>query len=150
MPVLKETAVATVAWRFDCQAIGLCQFDMYPSIVKSQEAVRLPREPWNKGRLCGQKRPLKLQEIWSIRIRLQLRSVPVTWPCSISPRVAGYNPELESYNERLAGLSNSRLPGKHASPLNTGLGRPIFGRRISYSRAGLLKRTTCLLGSTPA
>ena len=29
--------------------------------------------PWNKGRLCGQKRPLKLQEIWSIRIRLQLR-----------------------------------------------------------------------------
>ena len=47
---------------------------MYPPIVKSQEAVRLPREPWNKGRICGQKRPLKLQEIWSIRIRLQLAS----------------------------------------------------------------------------
>ena len=29
-------------------------------------------EPWNKGRLIGQKRPLKLQEIWGIRIRLQL------------------------------------------------------------------------------
>lgn len=28
--------------------------------------------PWNKGRLCGQKRPLKLQEIWAIRIRLEL------------------------------------------------------------------------------
>ena len=28
--------------------------------------------PWNKGKLCGQKRPLKLQEIWAIRIRLQL------------------------------------------------------------------------------
>ena len=28
--------------------------------------------PWNKGRLIGQKLPLKLQEIWSIRIRLQL------------------------------------------------------------------------------
>ncbi len=28
--------------------------------------------PWNKGRLSGQKRPLTLQEIWAIRIRLQL------------------------------------------------------------------------------
>ncbi len=29
--------------------------------------------PWNKGKLSGQKRPLKLQQIWAIRIRLQLR-----------------------------------------------------------------------------
>jgi hypothetical protein len=28
--------------------------------------------PWNKGMLLGQKPPLKLQEIWAIRIRLQL------------------------------------------------------------------------------
>ena len=28
--------------------------------------------PWNKGKLVGQKPPLKLQEVWSIRIRLQL------------------------------------------------------------------------------
>jgi hypothetical protein len=28
--------------------------------------------PWNKGRLVGQKEPLKLKEIWAIRIRLQL------------------------------------------------------------------------------
>lgn len=28
--------------------------------------------PWNKGRLAGQKSPLKLKEIWAIRIRLQL------------------------------------------------------------------------------
>lgn len=27
---------------------------------------------WNKGKLIGQKLPLKLQEIWAIRIRLQL------------------------------------------------------------------------------
>lgn len=30
------------------------------------------REPWNKGKLVGQKAPFKLKEIWSIRIRLQL------------------------------------------------------------------------------
>jgi hypothetical protein len=28
--------------------------------------------PWNKGKLIGQKPPLKLKEIWAIRIRLQL------------------------------------------------------------------------------
>ena len=30
------------------------------------------REPWNKGKLVGQKAPLKLKEIWAIRVRLQL------------------------------------------------------------------------------
>ena len=28
--------------------------------------------PWNKGKLIGQKPPLKLSEIWAIRIRLQM------------------------------------------------------------------------------
>ena len=30
------------------------------------------KEPWNKGKIVGQKPPLKLREIWSIRIHLQL------------------------------------------------------------------------------
>jgi hypothetical protein len=32
---------------------------------------RVPR-PWNKGKLAGQKTPLKLKEIWAIRARLQV------------------------------------------------------------------------------
>ena len=28
--------------------------------------------PWNKGKLIGQKPPLKLNEVWSIRARLQI------------------------------------------------------------------------------
>lgn len=40
---------------------------MYPTLEYKQRPT-----PWNKGKLCGQKRPLKLQEIWAIRIRLQL------------------------------------------------------------------------------
>jgi len=28
--------------------------------------------PWNKGKLTGQKPPFKLQEVWAIRIRLEL------------------------------------------------------------------------------
>jgi hypothetical protein len=30
------------------------------------------KEPWNKGKLVGQKAPLKLKEVWAIRVRLQL------------------------------------------------------------------------------
>jgi hypothetical protein len=33
--------------------------------------TRLPA-PWNKGRLIGQKRPLKPKDVWAIRGRLQL------------------------------------------------------------------------------
>ena len=28
--------------------------------------------PWNKGKLVGQKAPLKQEQIWSIRIRLEM------------------------------------------------------------------------------
>jgi integrase len=34
------------------------------------------REPWNKNKLVGQKRPLTLQRIWAIRIRLELANNP--------------------------------------------------------------------------
>lgn len=42
---------------------------MYQSSPKAANQV-----PWNKGKLSGQKRPLKLSEIWSIRIRLQIEN----------------------------------------------------------------------------
>lgn len=29
-------------------------------------------EPWNKGKLVGQKAPLKLKDIWAIRVRLEI------------------------------------------------------------------------------
>src|SRR4051794_24726605 len=35
--------------------------------------IRPSREPWNKGKLVGQKAPLKLKDIWAIRVRLQIR-----------------------------------------------------------------------------
>jgi hypothetical protein len=34
--------------------------------------ARSSREPWNKGKLVGQKAPFTLKEIWAIRVRLQL------------------------------------------------------------------------------
>jgi integrase len=40
--------------------------------MEQLELVLQFREPWNKGKLVGQKAPLKLKEIWAIRIRLQI------------------------------------------------------------------------------
>ena len=34
--------------------------------------IYIPKEPLNKNKIVGQKLPLKLQQIWSIRIRLEL------------------------------------------------------------------------------
>jgi len=42
--------------------------------------------PWNKGKLLGQKPPLKLKEIWAIRVRLQLDHRNANWRCPISYR----------------------------------------------------------------
>ncbi len=28
------------------------------------------RQPWNKGKLVGQKAPLRLSDIWAIRVRI--------------------------------------------------------------------------------
>lgn len=30
------------------------------------------REPWNKGKIIGQKAPFKLKDIWALRVRLQM------------------------------------------------------------------------------
>ena len=40
--------------------------------MRSRRPYEHPRQPWNKGRIIGQKRPLKPKEVWTIRIRLQL------------------------------------------------------------------------------
>lgn len=33
-----------------------------------------PHEPWNKGKLVGQKPPLKLKDFWAIRIQFTFNS----------------------------------------------------------------------------
>lgn len=40
--------------------------------VEAPDQAERRRPPWNRGRLLGQKPPLKLREVWAIRIRLQI------------------------------------------------------------------------------
>lgn len=44
---------------------------MSAAVVQNQARLR---EPWNKGRLIGQKRPLKPKDVWNIRVRLQIKT----------------------------------------------------------------------------
>ena len=37
-------------------------------------ANAIHREPWNKGKIIGQKAPFKLQDIWALRVRLHMES----------------------------------------------------------------------------
>jgi integrase len=41
-------------------------------LTENDASSRRRRDPWNKGRLIGQKRPLKPKDVWTIRVRLQL------------------------------------------------------------------------------
>jgi hypothetical protein len=34
----------------------------------------MPREPWNKGKIVGQKAPFKVKDIWALRVRLQMEN----------------------------------------------------------------------------
>src|SRR6516225_5653103 len=43
------------------------------TIMLDSNQALVPRlDPWNKGRLIGQKRPLKPKDVWSIRVRLRV------------------------------------------------------------------------------
>jgi len=40
--------------------------------AEAPDGAERRRPPWNRGRLLGQKQPLKLREVWAMRIRLQI------------------------------------------------------------------------------
>jgi hypothetical protein len=60
---------AELAKRRTIQLLHLSQEFVMNQIVTTNADHHIP---WNKGKLIGQKYPLKLKEIWAIRIRLQL------------------------------------------------------------------------------
>jgi hypothetical protein len=71
------------------------------------------RPPWNKGKLVGQKTPLKLKEIWAIRVRLQLAARHR----ELAPKAAVRRPEMVSGNLPSVPAGYWKEPrGKQAGP----------------------------------
>lgn len=82
--------------------------------------MRNLRSAWNKGRLLGQKPPLKPKEIWSLRIRLQL---------AVKPR------ELALFNLAI----DSKLRGCDLVSLRL---RDVYQGSVAASRAIVMRRKT--------
>jgi integrase len=45
--------------------------DAWRSVMGTTDSA-VHREPWNKGKIVGQKAPFKLKDIWALRVRLQM------------------------------------------------------------------------------
>jgi len=52
-------------------------------LMNSTSKTQRQHAPWSKGKLIGQKPPLKLKEIRGIRIRLQLAEGTREWRCTL-------------------------------------------------------------------
>ena len=73
VPLAAETAGSLMSGK----AFGLAKDHLLrPSArletIMEFNASAVHREPWNKGRIVGQKAPFKLRDIWALRIRLQM------------------------------------------------------------------------------
>jgi integrase len=72
--MLRSSSIAVIASYYP---VGTAQqdgisFNHKEIIMEAKHAIRHP-EPWNTGKLVGQKAPFKLKEIWAIRVRLQMQ-----------------------------------------------------------------------------
>ena len=80
--------------------------------------------PWNKGKLVGQKLPLKLKEIWTVRVRLQLaencRELAL-FNLAIDSKLRG----SDLVKIRVSDISKSGVVASRAMVLQQKTGRPV-------------------------
>jgi integrase len=94
--------------------------------------------PWNKGKLVGQKLPLKLQEIWAVRIRLQIhdrhRDLALFNLAVDSKLRAG-----DLLKRRVSDVSNGGRIGSRAMIMQQKTGRPVQFEITSRTREAISK-----------
>lgn len=81
-------------------------------------------EPWNKGKLVGQKLPLKVKEIWAIRVRLQLASKHrdlALFNLAIDSKLRG----IDLVKMKISDVSNAGVVSKRAMVMQQKTGRPV-------------------------
>lgn len=94
------------------------------------------RTPWNKGKLVGQKAPLRLSEIWSVRVRLQLadnvRDLAL-FNLAIDSKLRG----CDLVALRLRDISHGNAIAKRAIILQKKTGRPVQFELTDLTRAAV-------------
>jgi len=125
------------------------------------------REPWNKGKLTGQKAPLRLRNIWAIRIHLQLArkirilhcliwrstasSGPVTWSSyayAMSVLRITFPLAPLSFNKRRSARLSSKSPRRREMPFPPGSRGLSFNPTPICFQAGFTTRTIFRLVNT--
>ena len=126
------------------------------------------RAPWNRGRLIGQKRPLKPKDVWSIRVRLQIegrRRDLAMFNLAIDSKLRGCDlvrlriddvfasgrvrDRATVIRRRPAGECSSRLPSRPVLPSASGAPPSALGRAHICSQAVCWKSHICRRGNTP-
>jgi len=82
------------------------------------------KSPWNKGKLVGQKLPLKLKEIWAIRVRLQLSDNKrdlALFNLAIDSKLRG----SDLVKIKVSDVSNSGVVTSRAMVMQQKTGRPV-------------------------
>ena len=86
--------------------------------------VEIRSAPWNKGKLVGQKAPIKLREIWAIRVRLQLGKKTrdlALFNLAIDSKLRG----CDLVNLRVADVARGGVISSRAVVLQRKTGRPV-------------------------
>jgi hypothetical protein len=126
------------------------------------------REPWNKGKLVGQKAPLKLRDIWAIRVRLELRDSKrelALFNLALDSKLRGCDlVQLRvhdvAHGDRIAARAivmqqktqrrcNSKSRSRLVNRSSPGFDMPRSRLRIIYSQVGCGSRRIYRRGNTP-
>ena len=92
--------------------------------------------PWNKGKLVGQKSPLKLKEIWAIRIRLQLSERYRDWRCLIWQSTVSCGDPIW-LKSNITDISNGGTVASRAMVMQQKTGRPVQFERTEHTREAI-------------
>ena len=82
------------------------------------------KQPWNKGKLVGQKLPFKLKEIWAIRVRLQIADKKrdlALFNLAIDSKLRG----SDLVKIKVSDVSNAGVVASRAMVLQQKTGRPV-------------------------
>jgi len=124
-------------------------------------AIRALRPAWNKGRIVGQKRPLKPKHVWAIRVRLELAEIRVLRPAWNKDRIVGQKRPLKPKHAWIIRVRLHISTRQYARIMrewvtSIGLEKTAYGthsmRRTKvtqiYKKTGNLRAVQLLLGHT--
>jgi len=165
------------AWRVSQQGGRLAPFHWsrtLASLTTPKEArmesinhAAVHHVPWNKGKLVGQKAPLKQREIWAIRIRLQLHKdarelalfnlaidsklrswISCDCESAMSAKADALHLGQSSCSERRSSQSSLRSLNRLVRHFRVGFAAPSGGQTITSSPAACASPGTCPLANT--